>query len=119
MSLHFARKPKRVRRRVQIALGLLVLAVVAVRLASAAPEGSTTRGLPAFEGSDPGLVHVHGIGVDPRNDGLYKAAHTGLLRIDRRGNASRVANRYQATMGFTVLGGGHFLASGHPDLRER
>ena len=30
----------------------------------------------------------------------------------------RVANRYQDTMGFEVIGPGRFLASGHPDFRE-
>ncbi len=30
-----------------------------------------------------------------------------------------MANRYQDTMGFTVLGPRHFLGSGHPDAREQ
>jgi hypothetical protein len=51
---------------------------------------------------------------------LYIATHTGLFRKPRPGaRAKRVAGRYQDTMGFTVLGADHFLASGHPDGRER
>jgi hypothetical protein len=34
------------------------------------------------------------------------------------GKPERVADRWQDTMGFAVVGPDHFLASGHPDLRE-
>lgn len=68
---------------------------------------------------DPGLVHVHGLGVNPANGRLYAASHTGLFRVDRDGSATRIGDRYQDTMGFTVVGPDRFLASGHPDLRDR
>ena len=67
---------------------------------------------------DPGVVHVHGLGVNPADGALYAATHTGLFRVDRDGTADRVADRYQDTMGFTVVGPDRFLASGHPDLRS-
>jgi hypothetical protein len=67
---------------------------------------------------DPGLVHVHGLGINPRDGALYAATHTGLFVI-RDGSASRVADRYQDTMGFTVIGPDHFIGSGHPDLRDQ
>jgi hypothetical protein len=71
--------------------------------------------LPAAE--DPGLVHVHGLGINPANGTLYAATHTGLFTVGD-GTASRVGDRYQDTMGFTVVGPDHFLGSGHPDARD-
>ncbi len=67
---------------------------------------------PEEEGSD-AMAHIHGIGVDPGDGALYAATHTGLFRIEGP-KASRVANRWQDTMAFTVAGPRHFLASGHP-----
>ena len=49
--------------------------------------------------TDPGLVHVHGLGINPTDGALYAATHTGLF-IVRDGHASRVADRHQDTMGF-------------------
>ena len=75
--------------------------------------------LPPAEFPDPGIEHVHGLGVDPADGALYAATHFGLFRLP--GDASqptRVANRYQDTMGFTVVGANTFLGSGHPDFRE-
>lgn len=67
----------------------------------------------------PALGHVHGVGVDPGNGTLYVASHFGVFRVDEDGSHERVADRWQDTMGFAVVGPGHFLGSGHPDLRER
>ena len=69
---------------------------------------------------DPGLVHVHGLGVDPADGVLYAATHMGLFRLpdSQTGQPVRVADRWQDTMAFTVVGPNQFLASGHPDLRE-
>lgn len=61
--------------------------------------------------------HVHGLGVDPGDGTLYLASHYGVFRVDD-GTPERVADRWQDTMGFAVIGPGHFLGSGHPDLRE-
>lgn len=63
------------------------------------------------------LGHVHGLGVDPDDDTLYIATHTGVFTFNDEG-LERVADRWQDTMGFAVVGPKHFLASGHPDLRE-
>lgn len=50
---------------------------------------------------------------------MFLATHTGLFRVPRGSStARRVADRYQDTMGFTVVGPRRFLGSGHPDLRE-
>lgn len=70
--------------------------------------------------SDPGPVHVHGLGVNPADGALFVATHTGLFRAGRDERvARRVGGRYQDTMGFAVVGPDHFLGSGHPDLREK
>lgn len=68
---------------------------------------------------DTALGHVHGLGVDPGDGTLYVASHFGVFRITDDGTRERVADRWQDTMGFAVVGPGHFLGSGHPDLRER
>lgn len=68
---------------------------------------------------DPGVSHVHGLGVDPADGILYAATHHGLFRIPDRGEATRVADRYQDTMGFTIVGPHRFLGSGHPDIQDK
>lgn len=67
---------------------------------------------------EPGVIHVHGLGVDPGDGLLYAATHSGLFRVPETGAAVRVANRAQDTMGFSVVGPATFIGSGHPDLRE-
>lgn len=67
---------------------------------------------------DPGVVHVHGLGVNPADGALYAATHTGLFRLDDDGRVERIADRHQDTMGFTIAGPDRFLASGHPDMRD-
>jgi hypothetical protein len=69
--------------------------------------------------SDPGPIHVHGLGINPRDGALFVATHTGLFRAaPDQEKATRVGNRYQDTMGFTVVGPDRFLGSGHPDGRD-
>jgi hypothetical protein len=68
-------------------------------------------------GGDPGPVaftHIHGLGVDPGDGALYVATHNGLYRLPTDGQPSLVGQGHQDTMGFTIAGPGHFLASGHP-----
>jgi hypothetical protein len=68
---------------------------------------------------DPGPVHVHGLGVNPADGALFIATHTGLFRSPQgEQTARRVRDRFQDTMGFTVVGPDRFLGSGHPDGRE-
>ncbi len=68
---------------------------------------------------DPGPIHVHGLGINPKDGALFIATHTGLFRLgEGERTAKRVADRFQDTMGFTVIGPDHFLGSGHPDGRE-
>ncbi len=78
---------------------------------------STAPAAAADADADAALEHVHGLGVDPADGTLYVASHFGVFRVDD-GKPERVADRWQDTMGFAVVGPGHFLGSGHPDLRE-
>lgn len=64
------------------------------------------------------LGHVHGLGTDPADGTLYAATHVGVFRLGENGAAERVADRWQDTMAFTVVGPNRFLGSGHPDLDE-
>lgn len=81
------------------------------RAASPGPTAGTA------ESPGPGVIHVHGLGINPRDGTLYAATHSGLFAIPAQGRARRVADRFQDTMAFTVTGADAFLASGHPDLR--
>jgi hypothetical protein len=93
------------------AIGLLV-ALVLAGCSSDPPVAPS-----ASVADDPGLVHVHGLGINPADGRLYAATHTGLFAV-RDGAGQRVGNRLQDTMGFTVVGPHHFLGSGHPDFRD-
>ncbi len=97
-----------------------LLAVVVLGAGSVACSNGRTdsqAGPLAAVDTPPAIAHIHGLGVNPADGSLYAATHSGLYRITE-GRSAVVANRYQDTMGFTVVGKDHFLASGHPDLRE-
>lgn len=85
--------------------------------------GDSQRGA-AAPGTSTGLVmgddvvsHIHGLGVNPADDALIVATHSGLFRAapgQRR--AVRLSELRQDTMGFTVVGANRFLGSGHPAI---
>lgn len=63
--------------------------------------------------------HIHGLGIDPADGSLFVATHTGLFRAaPDEPRAARVGDTRQDTMGFTVVGPGRFLGSGHPDAQQ-
>ena len=65
----------------------------------------------------PAIVHVHGLGVNPADDAVIAATHTGAFRLPvDDGEPERIGDSFQDTMGFTVAGPDHFLGSGHPDV---
>lgn len=64
---------------------------------------------------DPGVSHVHGLGMNPADGALYIATHHGTFRLGTDRTVKRVGESYQDTMGFTVAGADRFLGSGHPD----
>lgn len=90
----------------------LVATVVLVGCSSETAKSSSSTD------QDELLGHVHGLGTDPADGTLYVASHMGVFRRQDDGRLERVADRWQDTMAFTVVGPGHFIASGHPDLRE-
>ena len=70
--------------------------------------------------TDPGPIHVHGLGINQADGSLFIATHTGLFRVGKDSRkAVRIADRYQDTMGFSIVGPNRFLGSGHPDAREQ
>jgi hypothetical protein len=81
-------------------------------------QGTSSSGPPTV--GDPGPIHVHGLGVNPKDGALLVATHTGLFRAPKgQQQAKRVGDRFQDTMGFAVVGPDTFLGSGHPDGRDR
>lgn len=120
-----AQQNERAERRRRLAVtGVLTaaaLAASAVYLTQSGAGGGERLGggsaLPPLE-AETGVVHVHGLGVDPGDGVLYAATHSGLFRVPGQGKAARVANRAQDTMGFSIVGPGKFIGSGHPDFRE-
>lgn len=96
------------------AVAALVLALTGCSTGTDAPAAPGRAAGP----DDPGVAHVHGLGVDPADGVLYAATHFGLFALPEGGEARRIADRYQDTMGFTVVGPSTFLGSGHPDPRK-
>ncbi|MGI8693580.1 MAG: hypothetical protein ACR2JK_11900 [Geodermatophilaceae bacterium] len=87
--------------------GLVVLAVLAGVVFLATRGGDPG---PSTEAAGLEIEHVHGLGVDPEDGVLYVGTHYGLFRMPEQGEATRVADRVQDFMGFTVVGPSHYLA---------
>jgi hypothetical protein len=101
---------------VVLALGGLVVAVAAFALAQNNEDGGS--GADRFSDAA-GPVHVHGLGIDPADNSLIIATHTGTYRVaPNQRTAEQIGDSRQDTMGFTVAGPSHFLGSGHPDASE-
>lgn len=91
----------------------LGVAAVVLSTATACSSGTDSTSTGDSTGESAAMEHIHGIGVDPKDGAVYAGTHFGLFRIED-GNATRVADRVQDFMGFTVAGPDHFIASGHP-----
>jgi len=103
-------------------VGFLVAAVLALA-ATAALAFALTGGGNGDRGGGgaggPGLTHVHGLGVNPKDGALYIATHTGLFRAaNGERQATRVGDSEQDVMGFSVVGPDRFLGSGHPGVLQ-
>lgn len=98
------------RRRWLMFLGAMLVVLVTAAFLIKVNE-NPTRGAAHVAG---GMGHVHGFGVDPRDGALYAGTHYGVFRLVEGKPAERVGDLAQDFMGFTVLGPGRFLASGHP-----
>ena len=102
---------------------LIALVVVIVALAVGAggddPRISATGGDPSPAASDATAGHVHGLGVNPADDSLLIATHTGLFRAaEGQTQVERVSESPQDFMGFTVVGPNRFIGSGHPSIPQ-
>jgi hypothetical protein len=107
----------RARRVAGLCLGVGLLLLVAC--AGEEEQATSDMALPVVElEEDPGIAHVHGLGINPADGRLYVATHFGLWRVDEDGQPERVGDHYLDLMGFTVLGDDHFVASGHPPRTE-
>lgn len=98
-----------------VAAAIAIPAIVwaAVRLAA---SDDASRPVEAGAG-EPGVSHVHGLGINPADGSLIVATHFGSFRIAPGGDdAVRIGDSFQDTMGFTVAGPNRFLGSGHPDV---
>ncbi|MBA3524064.1 MAG: exo-alpha-sialidase [Geodermatophilaceae bacterium] len=105
--------PVRTADRNAIVLAVLVVVVALIGgLVFLATRGAD-RSAPSTAGAA-GIAHVHGLGVDPQDGVLYAGTHYGLFSVPETEVATVVADRVQDFMGFTVVGPGHYLASGHP-----
>lgn len=92
-----------------------VVIVVGIVVALASGDG---REPPGASRAEPGVAHVHGLGVNTADGSLIVATHFGSFRLPTGGgSAERIGDSYQDTMGFTVAGADHFLGSGHPDVQ--
>jgi len=92
-----------------LAVGVGVFAL-ARSSADTVDDGSTADAEP---------VHVHGLGINPADQALLIATHTGTYRVaPDAAKAQRIGDSRQDTMGFSVAGPDDFLGSGHPDIGE-
>jgi hypothetical protein len=102
-----------------LVLAVAAVAVGALVLSAFRGTGREPTLADLVAGSDPGPIHVHGLGVNPADETLFIATHTGMFSVSTgETKAQRVTDRYQDTMGFTVIGKNRFLGSGHPDPSE-
>jgi hypothetical protein len=103
------------------ALVVLLWAVTALLAAACGGDSGGSKRSASEPGPSSGparaeLEHIHGLGVDPRSRTLYVATHFGLYRAARgQAKLQRVGTSRQDIMGFSVVGPGRFIGSGHPD----
>jgi hypothetical protein len=106
-----------------LALSGAVIVVTVVAVTGLGGDGGGRAVDDFLAPSDPGPVHVHGLGVNPPDKALFIATHTGMYRVPPGAQqAVRVGESRQDTMGFTIVGSNRFLGSGHPDpkaMREQ
>ena len=96
-------------------MGVAVAGLAAALWAVAGNDGDD--GATGGVSDDPGVSHVHGLGINAADGSLIVATHNGSFRLPADADtAERIGDSFQDTMGFTVAGPDHFLGSGHPDV---
>jgi hypothetical protein len=97
-------------------VALLLLALVVSACGGTGESAPQPAAPEQAEEHDAGGLHIHGLAVEPSDESLLIATHTGLWRVaDGTSEAERVGDVRHDFMGFAVAGPGHFVASGHPD----
>jgi hypothetical protein len=101
-----------------VVLGVLAACVRDDHRGDEPPASPAANDAPAV--GDAGPIHVHALGVNPADGAPFIAPARGSSASrDPGARPECVADRYQDTMGFTVIGADRFLASGHPDGRGK
>lgn len=93
--------------------------LLAVSIAGAVAVSCSSDPVEVTHALTPGMVHIHGLGINPSDQTLFVATHYGLFHIRDDQSPQRVGDLAQDFMGFTVTGADNFLASGHPDPADR
>ncbi len=102
----------------------LLLAVLTLTLAACGGDDPTIApdqpaDEPAAAAAETALQHIHGLGVNPADDKLYIATHTGLFgAASGDTDVERVGETRQDIMGFSVAGPNRFIGSGHPSIPQ-
>jgi photosystem II stability/assembly factor-like uncharacterized protein len=96
-----------------VLLGTIAVASVGVLAALAGfPDAADDTASTA----DARPVHIHALDLNPRDEALFVASHTGLYRISRGAQtAARVSDLRPDLKAFTVVRPDRFLGSGHSD----
>ena len=81
----------------------VTLLIVALLVVGAGCDDGRSASPSQAMAQDPGVVHVHGLGINPRDGALFAATHTGLFIVGD-GTATRV----------TEPAGHHGLHRGRP-----
>lgn len=117
------RRGNRLPRRPLRTTALVAVSAAALVLAGCSAAGPSTSAGPGAPGpaeanSAMPFEHVHGLGVDPADGGMYVATHDGLFRAGP-GGLQRADTTGRDLMGFTITGPRTFLSSGHPGPGEQ
>ncbi|MEU0680166.1 MULTISPECIES: F510_1955 family glycosylhydrolase [Streptomyces] len=98
---------------VRTLLALAGTSIASLVLVACGGGMSDTGESSAASTSPEALSHVHGLGVDPADDRVYVATHSGLYTVTKGQEPKLVGNSKDDFMGFTVTGENTFVASGH------
>jgi hypothetical protein len=94
-----------------------LVAAVSVLLVVVSFEAARKREPPPVDLQAP-LRNVHALGINPADGLIYAATFGGVFRIESGDRALRLAQSYQNSTGFIVVGPNEFLAGGSPDFRD-
>jgi len=85
----------------------VVLAAAALTRGDSDDGGGAVPNL--LESTDPGPIHVHGLGINLADGALFIATHMGTYRVaPGEQEAARAGNSHQDTMGYSVVGPNRF-----------